>query len=70
MGWEAWFTVVVTLVMVVAMARNVAGPDFVLLGGLTLLVTTGVVPLDRDDRVLQRGHAHRGRALRGRRRRA
>ncbi|MEQ9648007.1 MAG: SLC13 family permease, partial [Sandaracinaceae bacterium] len=47
MGWEAWFTVVVTLVMVVAMARNVAGPDFVLLGGLTLLVTTGVVPLER-----------------------
>lgn len=46
MGWEAWVTVAVTLVMVIAMARSLADPDLVLLGGLTLLVTLGIVPLE------------------------
>lgn len=47
MGWEAWITVVVTAVMVVAMARGIAAPDLVLLGGLVVLVTLGILPLDR-----------------------
>ncbi len=47
MGWEAWVTLAVTAAMVVAMARSVAGPDAILLGGLTLLATLGIVPLDR-----------------------
>ncbi|HEY8429503.1 MAG TPA: SLC13 family permease [Sandaracinaceae bacterium] len=47
MGWEAWVTVALTALMVVAMARNLAGPDAILLGGLTLLTTLGIVPLDR-----------------------
>ena len=46
MGWEAWVTLAVTAAMVVAMARSVAGPDAILLGGLTLLVTIGIVPID------------------------
>jgi di/tricarboxylate transporter len=47
MGWEAWIAVAVTVAMVVAMARNVAGPDFVLLGGLVFFVATGIVPIGR-----------------------
>lgn len=47
MGWEAWVTIAVTLAMVIAMARGVADPDLLLLGGLTLLVTVGVLPLER-----------------------
>jgi di/tricarboxylate transporter len=43
MNWEAWVTIVTVALMVVAMARNMAGPDTVLLGGLVLLMTVGAV---------------------------
>lgn len=46
MGWEAWFTLAITAAMVFAMARGLAGPDLVLLGGLTILVALGIVPMD------------------------
>ncbi len=47
MGWEAWVTLAVTAAMVLAMARGLAGPDLVLMAGLTLLAAIGIVPLDR-----------------------
>lgn len=47
MGWEAWVTVAVTVAMVFAMAKSLAEPDLVLVGGLTLLVAIGIVPVDR-----------------------
>ncbi len=39
MPWEAWATIGVIVLMAVALMRNLAGPDVVLLGGLTLLMT-------------------------------
>lgn len=47
MGWEAWVTLAVTAAMVVAMARSLAGPDVVMLAGLSVLVTAGIVPVSR-----------------------
>ncbi len=47
MGWEAWVTLAVTAAMVLAMSRNLAGPDAILVGGLTVFVTLRIVPLDR-----------------------
>jgi di/tricarboxylate transporter len=41
---EAWLTVAVTISMVAAMAFNVAGPDLVLMAGLTILLAAGIVP--------------------------
>ena len=46
MGWEAWLTLVIIAGMVVAMARNLAGPDMIMLGGLTVLMTVGVFTSD------------------------
>lgn len=46
MPWEAWFTIGVVVLVIVAMARNVAGPDLILLGGLALLVFAGVFSED------------------------
>lgn len=43
MPWEAWFTLGVVGVLVVALARNWAGPDLVLLGGLTVLLVVGML---------------------------
>ncbi|MBB6428520.1 SLC13 family permease [Algisphaera agarilytica] len=42
MGWEAWLTLGVIALMAFAMLRAVAGPDTVLLGGMTLLVAMGL----------------------------
>jgi di/tricarboxylate transporter len=42
MDWEAWVTLLTIAGMVVALARNLAGPDLILLGGLTILMTVGV----------------------------
>jgi di/tricarboxylate transporter len=42
MGWEAWLTICVLAAMVLAMARNVTGPDLIMLGGLTLLMSVGM----------------------------
>jgi di/tricarboxylate transporter len=41
---DAWLTVAVTLSMVAVMALNVAGPDLVLMAGLTVLLAFGVMP--------------------------
>lgn len=43
MAWEAWVTVCAVVLMIVALARNIAGPEVVLLGGLTLLMTIGAI---------------------------
>ena len=43
MTWEGWTTVVVTVGIVVAMAFNVAAPDLLMLGALTLLLVLGIV---------------------------
>lgn len=45
MQTDAWITIAVVIGMVLTMARNVAGPDMVLMAGLTLLVALGVVEL-------------------------
>lgn len=42
MPWEAWFTLAVVLVMVLALVRNWAGPDAVMLAALTVLMTGGL----------------------------
>ncbi len=46
MTWEAWFTIVVVVLVLVALARNWSGPDIILLGGLSLLVTAGLFSTD------------------------
>ncbi len=46
MTWEAWFTIVVVVLLLVALARNWSGPDIILLGGLSLLVTAGLFSAD------------------------
>lgn len=46
MGWEAWVTLAATVAMVAAMVRGLS-PDLVLLAGLCLFVTTGIVPVGR-----------------------
>ena len=43
LGWEAWFTVGVLLLMVGALVREIARPDIVLLGSLGLLLLIGIV---------------------------
>ncbi len=42
MIWEAWFTLGVIGLVMLALVRNWAGPDAVMLGGLTLLMTGGL----------------------------
>lgn len=42
MGWEAWITLVTVVLMVAVLARNIVGPEVVLLGAMTLLMTLGV----------------------------
>jgi di/tricarboxylate transporter len=42
MTWEAWLTIGTVGLIAVALVRNLAGPDTVLLGGLTLLMTFGL----------------------------
>ncbi len=39
MTWEGWVTITIVLLMAVALLRSIAGPDVVLMGGLTLLMT-------------------------------
>jgi len=42
MGWEGWFTLGVVGLMAVGLVRNLAGPDTILLGGMTILMSLGV----------------------------
>jgi di/tricarboxylate transporter len=43
MGWEAWVTLVTVLVMMYGLAREAAGPDVLLSGAFTFLMTMSVV---------------------------
>lgn len=42
MTWEAWYTIGVVVLVLIALARNWSGPDIILLGGLTMLVSAGL----------------------------
>ena len=46
MTWEGWVTIGTIVLMVFALLRNLAGPDTVLLAGLTLLMTLGLFSND------------------------
>ncbi len=43
LGWQAWLTLAVVAGMVVALVKEIARPDLVLLGSLGLLLVAGVV---------------------------
>ncbi|MBL4701105.1 MAG: SLC13 family permease [Phycisphaeraceae bacterium] len=47
MSWEAWYTLGVITLIMIALVRNWAGPDTVMLGGLTLLMTGGLFSVDQ-----------------------
>ena len=42
-GWEAWFTLGVIVIVVIALLRDFARPELILLGALGLLLFAGVV---------------------------
>lgn len=43
MEWEAWFTLAVVVLVIVALARNLAGPDVIMIAALALIMTVGAV---------------------------
>ena len=43
MGWEAWLTLAVVALMLWALAKNLAGPDVILMGGALLLVSASLL---------------------------
>jgi len=43
MGWEAWFTLATVACMIFALAKNVAGPDAIMMAALTVLMTVGAI---------------------------
>lgn len=43
MDWQGWLTILVVVLMVTAMARELAGPDLILLAGLFTLAAAGVL---------------------------
>lgn len=43
LGWEAWFTVGVIIALLVALVRDVARPDMLMLGSVGLLLVTGIL---------------------------
>jgi di/tricarboxylate transporter len=43
MGWEGWFTLVLVALLFWALARNVAGPDVILMSGAVVLVSMSLV---------------------------
>jgi di/tricarboxylate transporter len=43
LGWDAWATVAVVLVLIVALVRDLARPDLVMMGGLAVLLLAGIV---------------------------
>jgi di/tricarboxylate transporter len=43
MGWEAWVTLCVVVLLLWALARNLAGPDVILMAGALLLVSLSLV---------------------------
>ena len=47
MGWEAWLTLAVVAAVVMVLARDLATPSIAVLGGVVLLLVTGVVNPDQ-----------------------
>ena len=43
MGWEGWFTLAVVLIALIAMVREVAGPDLVMMAALFALAAAGIL---------------------------
>ncbi len=43
MGFDGWLTLAVLVLMVIAMAREIAGPDLIVMAGLFALALTGVL---------------------------
>lgn len=43
LGWQGWLTIGVIGAMLVALVRGVAGPDLILMGGLLVLASAGVL---------------------------
>ena len=43
MGWEAWLTLAVVALVLWALARNLAGPDVILMGGAVVLVSCSLL---------------------------
>jgi di/tricarboxylate transporter len=43
MEFHAWLTLAVLVAMIAAMAREIAGPDVILMGGLVVLAASGVL---------------------------
>jgi di/tricarboxylate transporter len=43
LGWQGWLTIGVIGVMLAALVRGIAGPDLILMGGLFVLATAGVL---------------------------
>ena len=43
MDWQGWLTLAVVCVTLVAMVREVAGPDLVMMSGLFVLAAAGVL---------------------------
>lgn len=58
MTWEAWVTILVIVLMILALARNWAGPDVIVLGALALLMT--IASLARTDLLPSPAAAVRG----------
>jgi di/tricarboxylate transporter len=46
MTWEGWFCVGLVALMMFALVRRMAGPDVILMGGATLLVTVGIISVE------------------------
>ncbi len=43
LGWQAWATLGVIIIMIVALAREIARPDLILIGSLALLLISGIL---------------------------
>ena len=43
MGWQAWFTVAVVVLIFFALARRIGPPDILLLGGTILVCIVGII---------------------------
>ncbi len=43
MEWQAWLTIAVVILVFIALAKEVAGPDILMMGGLLVLALTGVL---------------------------
>ena len=43
MGWEGWFTLAVVVVTLIAMVREIAGPDLIMMAGLFALASVGIL---------------------------